>query len=153
MPSFILIWTDRPFGHNTPTSQTDRQTDRQTDGQDRTWQRSDSIGRTVLQTVDPKFVSQCPVLIVYPREIVHQYPVLEFQRSCQNTHITSVGLMSPNSAKQARCDSHVDRNSTGKALNGLRILRVDSYWHHCDTRHATACRPIRKSEHYPDATC
>jgi len=35
----------KPFGHNTPTSrkgQTDRQTDRQ---------RSDSIGRTVLQTV------------------------------------------------------------------------------------------------------
>jgi len=37
MPSFVLI---HPFGHNTPT-------DRQTDGTDR--QRSDNIGRTVLQ--------------------------------------------------------------------------------------------------------
>jgi len=38
----------KPFGHNTPTSQTDR-TDRQIDRQ-----RSDSIGRTVLQTVAQK---------------------------------------------------------------------------------------------------
>ena len=37
----------KPFGHNTPTSQTDR-----TDRTDR--QRTDSIGRTVLQTVAPK---------------------------------------------------------------------------------------------------
>jgi len=41
----VSSWSVQPFGHNTPTSQTDRQTDRQ----DR--QRSDSIGRTVLQTV------------------------------------------------------------------------------------------------------
>jgi len=56
MPSFILI---RPFGHNTPTLQSDR-----TDRQNR--QRTDSIGRTVLQTVAQKrkiflhlFVSIC----------------------------------------------------------------------------------------------
>jgi len=59
-------WSAQPFGHNTRTSQTghDRQTDRVTVRpmlsarclsylrQDR--QRSDSIGRTVLQTVAPK---------------------------------------------------------------------------------------------------
>jgi len=33
-------WSIQPFGHNTPTLQTDRQTDRQ---------RTDSIGRTVYQ--------------------------------------------------------------------------------------------------------
>ena len=36
------------------TNVTDSQTDRQTDRQDRTGQRSDSIGRTVLQTVAQK---------------------------------------------------------------------------------------------------
>ena len=47
MPSFILI--HQPFGHNTPTSQTDRTV---LDRQDRqTGQRFDSIGRTVLQKV------------------------------------------------------------------------------------------------------
>ena len=44
LPSFILIHPLQPFGYNTPTSQTDRQT----------VQRSDSTGRTVLQTVDEK---------------------------------------------------------------------------------------------------
>jgi len=40
----VSSWSVKPLGHNTPTLQTDRQerTDRQ---------RSDSIGRTVLQTV------------------------------------------------------------------------------------------------------
>ena len=42
-PYQVASWSIEPFGHNTPTSQTDRQT-----GQDR--QRSDSIGRIVLQT-------------------------------------------------------------------------------------------------------
>ena len=37
----VSSWSVKPFGHNTPTSQTDRQ-------------RSDSIGRTVLQTVAQK---------------------------------------------------------------------------------------------------
>ena len=75
-----------------------------------------------------------------------------------NTHVTSVGLMSPNSAKQARFGSHVDRNSTGNLAkhlmdDGRRILHVDSYWHHCDMRHATACIGRYATEHCPDATC
>ena len=37
----VSSWSIQPFGHNTATSQTDRQTG----------QRSDSIGRTVVQTV------------------------------------------------------------------------------------------------------
>ena len=49
--SQVSSWSIQPFGHNTPTLQTDR-TDRQTGQTDRTdRQRSDSIGRTVLQTV------------------------------------------------------------------------------------------------------
>jgi len=40
----VASWSTQPFGHNTPTLQTDRK-DRQ---------RSDSIGRTVLQTVARK---------------------------------------------------------------------------------------------------
>ena len=44
MPSFILIV--QPFGHSARTSQTDR----------RTGQRSDSIGRTVLQTVAQRLI-------------------------------------------------------------------------------------------------
>jgi len=43
----VSSWSVKPFGHNRPTLQTDRQ-----DRQDR--QRSDSIGRTVLQTVAQK---------------------------------------------------------------------------------------------------
>ena len=39
-----LLAKFQPFGHNTPTSQTDRQTG----------QLTDSIGRTVLQTVAQK---------------------------------------------------------------------------------------------------
>jgi len=44
VPCFIFNCSIQPFGHSTPTSQTGQtgQTDRQ---------RSDSIGRTVLQTV------------------------------------------------------------------------------------------------------
>jgi len=42
VPSFILM--HQPFGHNTPTSHTDRQTYRT----DRAGQRSDSIGQTVF---------------------------------------------------------------------------------------------------------
>jgi len=49
MPNFILI---RPTVWPQYTNFTDRQTDRQTDRADR--QRSDSIGRTVLQTVAQK---------------------------------------------------------------------------------------------------
>jgi len=49
MPSFILI---RPTVWPQYTNVTDRQTDRQPDRQDR--QRSDSIGRTGLQTVAQK---------------------------------------------------------------------------------------------------
>ena len=41
----VSSWSIQPFGHCTPTSETDR-TDRQTDRQ-----RFDSIGRTVLRTV------------------------------------------------------------------------------------------------------
>jgi len=47
----------QPFGHNIPTSQTDRQT-----GQDR--QRSDSIGRIVLQTVAQKRCKSLSVMSV-----------------------------------------------------------------------------------------
>jgi len=49
----VSYWYSQPFGHSTPASQTGQtgQTDRQT-GQDK--QRSDSIGRTVLQTVAHK---------------------------------------------------------------------------------------------------
>ena len=43
----VSSWSIQPFGHSAPTSQTDRQ-----DRTDR--QRSDSIGRTVLQTVAQK---------------------------------------------------------------------------------------------------
>jgi len=50
-PYQVASWSIQPFGHNTPTSQTDT-TDRQTNRTDR--QRSDSIGRTVLQTVTQK---------------------------------------------------------------------------------------------------
>jgi len=39
----VSSWSIQPFGHSTPTSQTDRQ-------------RSDSIGRTVLQTVAQKAI-------------------------------------------------------------------------------------------------
>jgi len=56
-PCQVPSWSVKPFGHNTPTLQTDRQTDRteQRTGQDRTdRQRSDSIERTVLQTVAQK---------------------------------------------------------------------------------------------------
>jgi len=42
----VSSWSVKPFGQNTPTLQTDRT------GQDR--QRSDSIGRTILQTVAQK---------------------------------------------------------------------------------------------------
>jgi len=42
-PCQVSSWSIQPFGHNTPTSQTGQT------GQDRQW--SDSIGRTVLQTV------------------------------------------------------------------------------------------------------
>jgi len=43
----VSSWSILPFGHNTPMLQTERQTDR-------TGQQSDSIGRTVLQTVTQK---------------------------------------------------------------------------------------------------
>ena len=46
MPSFILIRP--PFGHNTPTLQTAQ------DRTDRTYNCSNSIGRTVLQMVAQK---------------------------------------------------------------------------------------------------
>jgi len=46
----VSSWSVQPFGHNTPTSQTDRQTG-QTDRQ-----QTDSIGRTVLQTVAQKLL-------------------------------------------------------------------------------------------------
>ena len=52
-PCQVSSWSIQPFGHNTPTLQTEQRgqiaQDRQTDRQ--TGQRSDSIGRTVLQTV------------------------------------------------------------------------------------------------------
>jgi len=47
-PCQFSSWSIQPFGYNTPTSQTDRQWDRQTG------QRTDSIGRTILQTVTQK---------------------------------------------------------------------------------------------------
>jgi len=69
----VSPWSIQPFGHNTPTLQTG-QTDRQ---------RSDSIGRTVLQTVAQKnkptvtckhcsywcvyTIKYRPVLIIFPR--------------------------------------------------------------------------------------
>ena len=34
-PYQVASWSIHPFGHNTPTSQTDRQTDRQTESPDR----------------------------------------------------------------------------------------------------------------------
>ena len=46
-PRQVSSWSMQPFGHNTPTSQTDRH-DRQTG------QRSNSIGGTVLQTAAQK---------------------------------------------------------------------------------------------------
>ena len=50
-PCQVSSWSIQPFVHNTPTLQTDRgQTGRT--GQDR--QRSDRLGRTVLQTVKKK---------------------------------------------------------------------------------------------------
>jgi len=49
-PCQVSSWSIQPFGHNTPTLQTDR-TDRQ---------RSDSIGRTVLQTVAQKLANTGP---------------------------------------------------------------------------------------------
>jgi len=45
----VSSWSVKPFGHNTPTLQTGQD---RTDTTDR--QRSDSIGRTVLQTVAQK---------------------------------------------------------------------------------------------------
>ena len=51
-PYQVTSWSIQPFVHNTRTSQTDRQT-----GQRR--QRSDSIGRTVLQTLAQK---QCSLV-------------------------------------------------------------------------------------------
>jgi len=50
-PYQVASWSIRPFGHNTPTLETDWQTDK-TDIQDR--QRSHSIERNVLQTVARK---------------------------------------------------------------------------------------------------
>jgi len=46
----VSSWFVQPFGNSAPTSQTDRQ--------DRTGQRSDSIGQTVLQTVAQKHIFQ-----------------------------------------------------------------------------------------------
>jgi len=51
----VLSWSVQPFGHNTPTSQTDRYTG-QTDRQ-----RTDSIGRTVLQVVAQKPEKSTPI--------------------------------------------------------------------------------------------
>ena len=66
MPSFILI---RPtMGHNTPTSQTSRQTDR-TGQRDR--QRTDSIGRTVLQTVAQKHNTTAGMVMRYELNSVY----------------------------------------------------------------------------------
>jgi len=48
----VSSWSVQPFGHNTPTLQTDRQTD----WTDR--QRTDSIGRTILQTVARKWLNR-----------------------------------------------------------------------------------------------
>jgi len=59
MPSFILIHPTVVWPHSTPTPQTEQ--DRQSEtGQDRQRSRSDTIGRTVLQTV-----AQKPKLIGY----------------------------------------------------------------------------------------
>jgi len=55
-PRQVSSWSIQPFGHNTPTLQTDRQTG-QTDRQ-----RSDSIGWTVLQTVAQKMVAMATTL-------------------------------------------------------------------------------------------
>ena len=51
-PCQVSSCSIQPFGYNIPTSQTDR-----TDRHDRIGQRSDGIGRTVLQTVAQKL--QC----------------------------------------------------------------------------------------------
>jgi len=48
----VSFWSIQPFGHNTATLETGRQTGQ--DRIDRTGQRSDSIGRTVLQRVAKK---------------------------------------------------------------------------------------------------
>ena len=47
-PRPVSFWSIQLFGHNTPTSQTDRQTEQ--DRINRTEQRSDSTGQTVLQS-------------------------------------------------------------------------------------------------------
>jgi len=53
----VSSWSVQPFGHSARTSQTDWT------GQDRTHrQRSDSIGRTVLQTVEQKFNFRRPYI-------------------------------------------------------------------------------------------
>jgi len=55
-PCQVSSWSIQLFGHNTPTSQTDR-TDRQPGQTDR--QRSDGIGQTVLQTIIQKLCFCC----------------------------------------------------------------------------------------------
>jgi len=54
-PCQVASWSIQPFGHNTPTSQTDKQ--------GRQW--PDSIERTVLETVAQKPVFQSEVISSY----------------------------------------------------------------------------------------
>jgi len=65
MPRFILIRTNRFATMHARTLQTDM-TDRQTDREDR--QRTDSIGRTVLQTVAQKSLYLATPLAFNPDE-------------------------------------------------------------------------------------
>jgi len=60
-PCQVSFWFIQPFGHNTPTLQTGQR--------DRTGQRSDSIGRTVLQTVAQKPRRQTGDAWTWPRSI------------------------------------------------------------------------------------
>jgi len=70
-PCQVSSWSIRPFGHNTPTSETDRQTDRQ----DR--QRSDSIGESVSQTVAQKWKLQCRTWPMYEANIIQSRQYVE----------------------------------------------------------------------------
>jgi len=62
----VSSWSVQPFGHSARTSQTDRQ-----DRQDRTdRQRSDSIWRTVLQTVAQKTLLLCWKIAVWNKHVM-----------------------------------------------------------------------------------
>jgi len=71
-PYQVTSWSMQPFGHNIYTNVTDRQTDRQ-------WQRSDSIGRAVLQTVAQWYFTTALLYICNLRHFCLSRKIIKFQ--------------------------------------------------------------------------